>query len=64
MTLVIRGAGGFSGPRTSAHEIPIAPRPTGKPDAVCEEKTGRDQVIFSLPYRESFVLIETNFFRF
>lgn len=48
MTLVVRGAGDFKGPRKSNHEIPVAAKPNRKPDATCAQKTDRDQVIFSL----------------
>lgn len=37
------GAGGFGGPRTGQHIVPIAPKPKRSPDVVTTQKTSVDQ---------------------
>ena len=39
--------GGFGGPRSSAHLIPVKSPPSGKPDACVQEKTTTEQVGFN-----------------
>ncbi|XP_043285406.1 peroxisomal multifunctional enzyme type 2 [Venturia canescens] len=45
MSVVVRGAGGFKGPRNSSHEIPAVEKPKRKPDATYTEKTSGDQAV-------------------